>query len=204
MKKGNNSDEKLILWCDASNVLSPEELEKIPWTEEQDKKLESIVEEIGAKFGLVPEPSEKPVSIFAVAKYILKKQGKLSTLELQKLCYYSQAWHYTWTEKRLIKEEFQAWRNGPVCPKLFYEHRGKFMIAADEIGGDDEELSADAKDSIDIVLEHYGNLSGDELRDLTHSESPWKDARGDLPDDAQCTNEITLESMGKYYRKHLI
>ena len=30
-------------------------------------------------------------TVFDVAKYILKKQGKMSTWKLQKLCYYAQA-----------------------------------------------------------------------------------------------------------------
>ena len=50
------------------------------------------------------------VTVFDVAKYILQVKGEMSAWKLQKLCYYAQAWHYTWTEKRLIKEEFEAWR----------------------------------------------------------------------------------------------
>ena len=38
-----------------------------------------------------------------------------------------------------------------------------------------------------------------DLRELTHSEDPWKNARGNLPEGAKCTAEITLDSMGEYY-----
>ena len=140
------------------------------------------------------------VSVFDVAKYILEKQGRMSTWKLQKLCYYAQAWHYTWTEKRLIKETFQAWRNGPVCPELFFVHKGLYMIDASNLSqGDSAKLDYDEKDSVNVVLKDYGNLAPYDLRALTHLEAPWKNARGNLSEDANSEEEITLESMGKYY-----
>lgn len=140
------------------------------------------------------------VSIFDVAKYILKRQGAISTWKLQKLCYYAQAWHYTWTEKRLIKEDFQAWRNGPVCPELFTAHKGQFIISADELKqGDASKLDDDEMDSVNVVLKDYGNREPYDLREQSHSEAPWRNARKNLPLDANCNAIITLDSMGAYY-----
>lgn len=139
-------------------------------------------------------------TVFDTARYILHKLGRMSTWKLQKLCYYSQAWHYTWTEKPLFSEDFQAWSNGPVCPELFYSHQGKFMIEENDLhSGDISNLTDDEKESIDIVLDGYGNREPYDLREQTHFESPWKDARGNLPDSAKCQNIITKESMGEYY-----
>lgn len=139
-------------------------------------------------------------NVFDAAKYILEKQGAMSTWKLQKLCYYAQVWHYAWTEKALFIEEFQAWRNGPVCPALFNMHRGRFIIgAADLPYGSADNLSADEKESVDVVLDTYGSLEPHELVGQTHSEEPWKIARGNLPADAPCTEVISLESMGAYY-----
>lgn len=139
-------------------------------------------------------------SIFDVAKYILHVKGKMSTWKLQKLCYYCQAWHYAWTEKPLFSEDFQAWTNGPVCPELFQKHKGKFIISENDL--DDcatYALSDDEKESVDIILRDYGNMEPYDLRELSHSESPWKDARGNLPEDAKCNKIITKDSMGEYY-----
>lgn len=138
-------------------------------------------------------------TIFDVARYILEKRGAMSTWKLQKLCYYCQAWHYTWTERRLFAEDFQAWRNGPVCPELFQAHKGKFIIAAEEISGKPEALNDDERESVDTVLEGYGGLEPFDLREMTHEEAPWKDARGNLPSDVNSDRLITLESMGAYY-----
>ena len=124
----------------------------------------------------------------------------MSTWKLQKLCYYSQAWHYTWTDSLLFKKEFQAWRNGPVCPVLFYAHQGKYIIDFDDIAsGDQDALTAEEKESVDIVLQHYSSWEPYELKEQTHYEDPWKLARGGLPENAHCQNVITPESMGIYY-----
>ena len=139
------------------------------------------------------------VSVFDVARYILEQKGSMSTWKLQKLCYYAQAWHYTWTEKRLLKEEFQAWRNGPVCPELFAIHKGKFMISAEDVDGNPENMNPDEKESVDVVLLAYGDRDPYDLRAQTHFEEPWRKARGTLPDDANSEEVITVESMGEYY-----
>lgn len=135
---------------------------------------------------------------FDVAKYILSKKGSMSTWKLQKLCYYAQAWHYTWTERPLFPNKIEAWANGPVVVDLYNQHRHLFMISDISIG-DAANLSADEKNSIDIVLEDYGDMEPYALRELTHQEAPWRAARGNLPENARCSNEITLDSMGAYY-----
>ena len=138
-------------------------------------------------------------NVYDVASYILDKKGDISAWKLQKLCYYSQAWAYTWTEKPLFKEEFQAWANGPVCPNLYAKHRGQFIVKKSDIHGNVDALTADEKDSIDTVLRDYGDMSPSELREQSHIEEPWKNARGDIPEGAKCDKEITVESMGAYY-----
>lgn len=139
-------------------------------------------------------------TVFDVAKYILHMQGKISTWKLQKLCYYSQAWSLAWTGKPIFEEDFQAWSNGPVCPELFHEHRGKFCVDENNIlCGNLENLTEDERDSINVVLRDYGDMEPYDLRELSHKELPWRNARGGLPAGAKCQTVITKESMGEYY-----
>lgn len=139
-------------------------------------------------------------SIFDVAKYILHTQGKMSTWKLQKLCYYSQAWALAWTETPIFDEDFEAWANGPVCPELFYIHKGLFSVGEQDIRrGNIDNLSDDEIDTINIVLKDYGNMAPYDLRELSHKEDPWKNARGTLPEGASCNVTITKSSMGDYY-----
>lgn len=139
-------------------------------------------------------------SVFDVAKYILNKKGRMSTWKLQKLCYYSQAWSLAWTETPLFEEDFEAWKNGPVCRELFSEHKGLFFVSEEDLSkGDLNKLNSDQKETIDIVLRDYGDMEPFELRELSHSEEPWINARKGIADDESCTNVISKASMGSFY-----
>lgn len=138
-------------------------------------------------------------NIFDTAKYILQKYDHLSTMKLQKLCYYAQAWSLVWDDEPLFTEDFQAWANGPVCPELFFKTQGEFSVcAADEDGGDGD-LTDNQKDTIDRVLDHYGKHDAQWLSQLTHLEKPWQQARTGVPFGAGSNNTITKESMAMYY-----
>ena len=139
-------------------------------------------------------------SVFDVAKFILQQKGSMSAWKLQKLCYYSQAWAIAWTEFPLFDDDFEAWSNGPVCRSLFNEHKGIFSVHFNDLKkGNPENLSPDEKDTISVVLRDYGNFSPYQLRELSHSEAPYIDARKGLQDGAPCDNIISKSSMGAFY-----
>lgn len=138
-------------------------------------------------------------SVFDVAKYILKKYGKMSTMKLQKLCYYCQVWSLVWDDTPLFEEDFQAWANGPVCPDLFYFRQGEFSVSYEEMKGNINNLVDYQKDTIEKVLEYYGDKNAQWLSQLTHMEDPWKLARDGLPNGASGNQIITKESMAIYY-----
>lgn len=139
-------------------------------------------------------------SVYDVAKYILDNLGSMSTWKLQKLCYYAQAWSLAWDEKPLFKEDFEAWANGPVCPELFHKHKGSFYVDSDLFADrDNYEFTTEQKETIDAVLNHYGDKDPYWLREQSHREAPWRDARGNLPDRAYCNTVITKDAMGEYY-----
>lgn len=136
-------------------------------------------------------------SVFDVASYILKKRGKMTTMKLQKLVYYAQAWSLVWDDRALFQEPIQAWANGPVCPALYQGHQGRFEISA--IEGDPGVLDDDASKSVNAVVDYYGDKSSHWLSQLTHEESPWKEAREGLKPGERGTNEITPAAMAEYY-----
>lgn len=73
-------------------------------------------------------------NVFDVAKYILHKKGPMTTMKLQKLVYYCQAWSLVWDGKPIFEEKIQAWASGPVVRELYNEHRGVFIISDLEKG----------------------------------------------------------------------
>ena len=137
------------------------------------------------------------LSAFDVAEYILKKKGAMTAMKLQKLVYYSQAWAAVWDEEPLFDEKIEAWANGPVIRDLFEKHKGEYKVGT--VGGDSARLNDVNRETVDAVLDHYGDKSAQWLIELTHLEDPWIQAREGLEPFEQSNREITLGSMADYY-----
>jgi uncharacterized phage-associated protein len=126
----------------------------------------------------------------------------LSHLKLQKLMYYAQAWSLALNSSSLFDEEFEAWTHGPVLPTLWERFKSfdqdsiplKAINSTTEISTEDENLLSD-------ILNSYGDLSAKHLEELTHSETPWREARGNLPIEVVSHNIISQKMMQAYYRK---
>jgi uncharacterized phage-associated protein len=139
-------------------------------------------------------------NVFDVARYILEQKKTLTTVKLQKLVYYCQAWSLVWDEKPLFKEQIQAWANGPVVPDLFQHHKGQFKVTvSDFTSGNSSVLTSTQKETINSVLKYYGKKTAQWLVDLTHLEDPWRNARGKCGSGEACNAVITHGSMMEYY-----
>lgn len=137
-------------------------------------------------------------NVFDVASYILEKTGEISTMKLQKLCYYSQAWSLVWDDEPLFPERIEAWVNGPVVRALYAHHAREFTISELDVG-DSTKLTDEQKDTIDVVCNAYGQLSGSDLSNLTHSEMPWQHARAGLGCYERGDREVLLTDMQDFY-----
>ena len=133
-------------------------------------------------------------NIFNVAKYILDTiGGEISTMKLQKLCYYSQAWNLAWNGFPLFEENFLRWDNGPVCRELFDLHQGSFYVSTSIIPESllSGAMSEEEYRTVNRIMENYGKFSGDELSYMTHNEDPWLNTPKD--------EIITKENIELYY-----
>jgi uncharacterized phage-associated protein len=133
-----------------------------------------------------------------VAAYILEKLGNMSTMKLQKLCYYSQGWHLAWRNEPLFPERIESWRMGPVVRELYTYHRLELSVDVWPRGNSDA-LTPTQKAIVDSVLDSYGGLTGIQLSDLTHAEEPWLKARGGVAPSSRSTQEISQDSMREYF-----
>lgn len=116
-------------------------------------------------------------SVFDLAKYILSITDKITTMKLQKLVYYSQAWSVTLNDEPIFDEPIRAWSDGPVVRELFLLHKGQWDIDFGSLSiGDPEVLTPQQKDIVDRVIEKYGDLDAEDLSLKTHQEDPWKHA----------------------------
>jgi len=137
-------------------------------------------------------------TVHDVAAYILRKRGKMTTMKLQKLAYYAQAWSLVWDDRPLFRARIEAWAAGPVVPALYKVHRGQFKVSRWP-EGDPARLGREERETVDAVLDFYGPKSSHWLSNLTHQERPWRAARRGLGPGERGNQEITLAAMAEYY-----
>lgn len=125
----------------------------------------------------------------AVANFVLEvaeREGlPLSNLSLQKVLFFCHAWHLVETGQPLIKQEFEAWKHGPVLQYIYrqfkdYEsHPIKARAKAlNPLTGASEvvqhRLDTDTIERLERIIAFYGKLEPWDLVDLSHEKGgPW-------------------------------
>lgn len=135
-------------------------------------------------------------TVFDVALYVLSQTGTITTMKLQKLVHYSQAWSIAWGHGPLFQEPIEAWDQGPVVRPLWEARRGAYHVHFADLAqlGRPDSLSDDQRDDVDAVLQVYAQFTPEKLSDMTHQEEPWITAyQWHLP-------EITQSRLADYYR----
>jgi uncharacterized phage-associated protein len=146
------------------------------------------------------ELSMKEISIFDVAKTFLHLES-MTHKKLQKICYYAQAWHLALEGEPLFHERFEAWIHGPVCPELYdyYKTYGWTNIpVTKEVP---HNITGKVYDFIKEIYRAYGQLDGEQLELLSHSEKPWQEARKGLKINEPSNETIKHTVMREYYLK---
>lgn len=136
-------------------------------------------------------------SVHDVAGYILSQTGEITTMKLQKLVYYCQAWNLVWDGEPLFDSKIEAWMNGPVVTDLYNRHRGTFRVSSWDHNPNG--LRDEQRETIDTVLESYKELSGQQLSELTHRELPWLEARQGLAQTERSNKQVSLDTMQDFY-----
>lgn len=104
----------------------------------------------------------------------------ITPLKLQKLLYYAQAFNLRDGKGVLFSEAIEAWKHGPVVPKIYraYKDYGYFTIPHQEFDNVDPitdtlKLNPGEIETITEVWKQFGHLDGKFLEELTHQEDPW-------------------------------
>ncbi len=130
------------------------------------------------------------------------REERITTLHLQKLVYYCQAWSIVWDGAPLFDEDFKAWVNGPVLASLYRELQGFYICPRQIDGSHPENLDENQRDTIEQVLSYYGGCPYLELAGMTHQEDPWRQAREGMGEFTPSDKIITKESIASFYRAH--
>ncbi len=119
-------------------------------------------------------------SAIDIAKYIIQYCRKhayyISNLKLQKILYFVQAQFLVETGKPCFYEDIEAWDFGPVVPAVYHEY--KYFGSSSIIDENPPTVcfTKIEKELMNAIIEECSNYSASDLVELTHDQSPWKDA----------------------------
>lgn len=130
------------------------------------------------------------VTAHDVARHIRARLPGVAVMKTLKLVYYAQAYALAWRGLPLFTDEMEAWDKGPVVRALWLD------LKHGRSGGGPPLAVRDAG-LVDRMLDMYGGKSGAELSALTHTELPWREARGRVH--ARRGAVISLATMQRFY-----
>lgn len=142
--------------------------------------------------------------IEAVALYMIESLYEVTNLSLQKLLYYFKALSFVFYKEDILDEECEAWVHGPVFVKIYEKYK---VFGREPIRNEYQEinfailLTPEEKELCDYVLENFAIYNGSILREFTHREMPWIEAREGLGDAERCTNVILDSCINQYFNQ---
>lgn len=122
-------------------------------------------------------------SIYQIAKWFLLKENHMSSKKLQKICWYAYSWYIALysdpedskLEKLIDVPGAEAWVHGPVFRDLYIDFRYHDYFNTNN--SNLENLDEDSLNFLERIWNVYGSLSGEQLEEMTHNETPWINAR---------------------------
>lgn len=144
-------------------------------------------------------------SVFDVADYFLvryeREGSEVTHLQLQKMCYYAQAYHLAEYGEEMFNSSFEAWAHGPVSPTLYYKYRNAgYQPLPSPLGVNMSKFTSYMLDILDTVWNKFWKKDPKWLEKQTHMELPWQQARGSTPYGEKCTQTIDADVMRDYYK----
>lgn len=131
----------------------------------------------------------------------------ITNLKLQKLVFYTQAFHLAIYDTPIFDEDFEAWVHGPVIKPLYAKYKELSYHPIEEDLPPSDELLAKmpntVKDLLGEITEEYFGMTAFDLERLTHEEEPWINARKGLTVGERSDTVISKASMQSYYKQLL-
>lgn len=107
--------------------------------------------------------------------------------QLQKLLYFAYGIYlYRYNDSvdninnRLFENHFEAWVHGPVEPTIYeiYKYNGINLLHIETPATFN--FNANVYRVLNETLDLYGEYDADELENITHTQTPWRNARKDV------------------------
>ena len=120
----------------------------------------------------------------------------ISNMKLQKLLFYAQSAFLAIKGEPLFNNKILAWQHGPVIKEVYEKYKDKGNQGIIEY--DENNLKDISKEDNDLLIDVYnlfGEYSAWGLRNLTHSETPWKTTKRN---EVIATDKMAKEFKEKY------
>lgn len=130
----------------------------------------------------------------------------ITQMKLHKLLYYVQGVYLALFDEKLFDEDMLAWQHGPVVRSIFDKYQGTRELGTTEFDqeqmNDFEEINddEDARTVLEAVYEQFGKYSAGQLRNMTHSETPWIEAW----ESGHGTEKISNKLITEYFRENIV
>lgn len=138
-----------------------------------------------------------------IALYIVCTRENITNLFLQKMLYYVKGISILFNDgNSIIPEPCEAWKYGPVFTDVYekYKKYKKDEIILNVSSDYVEQLLTEKEKRItDYVLNTFGIYNLWFLKDLTHCEEPWINARKGLDEGDACHNKMSDEVIKEYF-----
>lgn len=136
-----------------------------------------------------------------IAEWFLNKNNYVSNItdtegitnmKLQKLLYYSQGHYLKKFNKPLFPEKIFAWQHGPVVKEIYHKYKEKGSRCIEFEGNPNLKLPTKIENFLENIYDQYGQYSAWKLREMTHSEDPWKNT--------DINNEIDISVLKEFFK----
>lgn len=132
--------------------------------------------------------------IIDAAKYLFdayeKQTGEpIDEMKLHKLLYFAQRESIAITGEPMLDGEFEGWIHGAVCRDVRYAYTKTGIYA------DTKPVSDKCAYILNNVILEYGQYDSWKLREMSHDEISWKNARKGLKPNQHGTEILKLEDI---------
>lgn len=130
------------------------------------------------------------IASYLCERYLMQFGRRIDEMKLHKLLYFTQREAIIQTGAPLFKEQFEAWKYGPVMVEIRNLYRHDALK---------EELSQDYLTQFakvfDTVFEVYAPKDSWSLSSVTHGEYSWQAARKGVVGSEHCSNKIATDDI---------
>ena len=108
-----------------------------------------------------------------------------------------QGYHLAFFGDKFFEESLEAWTYGPVVVDVYhrFKENGSRGIELSPNDFDEIELAPEEEDMFAQVMQQYGKFSAIRLMEMTHRETPWKEAY------EKSDKTISIDSMKTFFSK---